>query len=422
MMRLRNRAWLCFVAASTLAFNISISAVEKEILQPIQTDYSVADPQFRRSINHLLGPSMVDGNKITTLINGDQIFPAMLDAIRHAEKSITFETYIWSDGKLSEEFAHAISERAKAGVKCHVIVDTIASHRLPRKLINEMTASGVRFVKYGHPNWWNILFFLNHRDHRKILVVDGKIGFAGGVGIHDSWLGNAEAPPLWRDTHYRIEGPAVAQLQGVFVDNWVRERNRVLQGDAYFPQLNAVGMSTVQCFKSGPRDGAENARLNYLMAIAAARKNIRFAHAYFVPDKLTTKALIDARKRGVQIEVIIPGPTDAQITKVASHSRWKQLLRAGVKFYEYQQAQYHCKQMIVDDVWTTAGSVNVDHRSFRINAENNFNVLDRTFAAEQIRMFEVDKSKSRLLTEKDLRWGPLGKLYECFATMFRSQL
>ncbi|MDB6026947.1 MAG: cls [Verrucomicrobiales bacterium] len=423
MIRFHHGLRMCAAAVLLqIALALPLVAVEKEILQPIQTDYSVSDPQFRQSINHLLGPPLVDGNKIKTLINGDEIFPAMLNAIRHAEKSITFETYIWSKGKVGEEFAHAISERAMAGVKCHVIVDTLGSMKLPRKLINEMRASGVRFVKYGHPNWWNFFFFLNHRDHRKILVVDGKVGFTGGVGIHDNWDGNAEAPPLWRDTHFKIEGPAVAQLQGVFVDNWVRERNRVLQGSDYFPPMEPAGKSAVQCFRSGPRDGAENARLDYLMSIAAARKSIRFEHAYFVPDKLITRALVDACKRGVKIEVIIPGPTDSEITKVAGHIRWKELLRAGVKFYEYQQAQYHCKEMIVDDIWVTAGSVNLDHRSFRINAENNFNILDKDFAAEQIRIFEQDKAQSRLLTLKDLRWGFFGKIYECFAGCFRSQL
>ncbi len=399
-----------------------LPAAEKEILQPIQTDYSVADAEFRQSISHLLGPPLVNGNKITTLVNGDQIFPAMFDAIQHAKRSITFETFIWGNGKISEDLAHAFSERARAGVKVHVIVDTLGGWGLPRKSIQEMTKAGVRFVKYGHPNWWDLFFFLNHRDHRKILVVDGKIGFAGGVGIHDSWRGNAEAPPLWRDTHFRIEGPAVGQLQGVFVDNWVRMRNRVLQGEDYFPPLQAAGNSAVQCFKSGPRDGAENARMNYLMAIAAARKNIRFSHAYFVPDTLLTKALVDACKRGVKVEVIVPGPIDFNLIKAASHARWKELIKAGVKFYEYQKCLYHCKEMIVDDIWVTAGSVNFDHRSFRINAENNFNVLDREFAAEQIHLFEKDKLNCRQMTLKDFRLTIFGRCYECLASMFTSQL
>ncbi len=405
-----------------LLFALHLGAVEKEILQPIQTDYSVSDPKFRHSMDGLLGPPLVNGNRVTTLINGVQIFPEMLKAIRGAQKSITFETYIWSRGKVSQEFADAICERARAGVKCHVIVDTLGSLKLPRKVVNEMRDAGVRLVKYGHPHWWNILFFLNHRDHRKILVVDGKIGFAGGVGIHDSWDGNAERPPLWRDTHYKIEGPAVGQLQGVFVDNWVRERNRVLQGADYFPVLQTNGNSAVQCFKSGPRDGAENARMNYLMSIAAARKSIKLEHAYFVPDKLTAKALLDARKRGVDVKIIIPGPTDSEFTKVAAHSRCKELMKAGIQFYEYEKAQFHCKVMIVDDVWVSAGSVNFDHRSFRINAENNFNVLDKEFAAEQLRIFDEDISKSRLLTMKDMRWGIFGKLYACFASLFSSQL
>ena len=253
-------------------------------------------------------------------------------------------------------------------------------------------------------------------------MVDGRVGFTGGVCLSDDWLGNAE-PGRWRETHLRVEGPVVAQMQGVFMENWLEMRSETLHGDEYFPEVKPAGTMAAQFFRSGPRDAAQNARLTYLLAIAAARKNIRLAHSYFVPDGLLIEALLDARRRGVKIELIVPSKIDNVATRRASRSRWGELLKAGVEFYEYEPTLYHCKIMIVDDIWATAGSVNVDERSFRINDEANLNVLDRKFAAKLIQTFEDDKSKSRRLTAEEFKersW--LSKCLDHFVGLFRSQL
>jgi cardiolipin synthase A/B len=263
----------------------------------------------------------------------------------------------------------------------------------------------------------------NHRDHRKLLVVDGFVGFTGGACLADEWMGNADSKERWRDTHFRIEGPAVAQLQGVFMDNWIQTQHEVLHGAAYFPPLKAAGSVYARCYKTGPRDGVEAARLVYLYSIAAARKNIRIAHSYFVPDGLVIEALLDARERGVQIEIITPGIIDANVVRRASRARWNELIKAGVEFYEYQPSLFHCKVMIVDDIWVTAGTVNFDDRSFRINDENTLEVLDHDFAATQIGIFERDKAKSRRITEQEYRkrsWPT--KAYEQFMSFFRAWL
>jgi cardiolipin synthase len=386
------------VSVFLISLFVFYSDFTKRVGEPIECSYSVADPEFTRSLAHLLGPEITPRNAVRELLNGDQIFPAMLQAIHNAKKSVTLETYIWESGKIGSQFRDALAEKAKAGVKVHIIVDGMGTLKLKDEDIELLRKAGAKFVKYGRDRWYKIKWNLNHRTHRKILVVDGRIGFTGGVCIADKWLGNADKPDLWRDTHYQVEGPAVLQLQGIFADNWLQTTGEVLHGPDYFPELNPDGETLVQGFASGPREHQETGRLVHLFSIAAARKHIRLAHAYFVPDDLAIQALLDARKRGVKVEIIVPGKNDSAIGRAASRSRWDELLKAGVEFYLYQPSLLHCKVMIVDDLWVTSGSINFDNRSFRINDEVNINVLDKKFAGRQVAIFEEDKKKSRPLT------------------------
>jgi cardiolipin synthase A/B len=399
----------------------STLAPEKQIDKPIDVGYSVTDEEFSRSIGHVLSAPVVDGNNVIELLNGDQIFPAMIAAITNAKKSITLEMYIWSSGEVSRLFINALTERARAGVKVHLLVDATGSSKLKRADREELREAGAEVVSY---NSFHLLrpFGLNHRTHRKMMVVDGRIGFAGGVCLSDDWSGNAE-PGHWRDTHFAIEGPVVAQIQGVFMENWLQAQSEVLHGEDYFPKLDSSGSMPAQFFRSGPRDAAEHARLSYLMAIGAARTNIRLAHVYFAPSKVVLEALLEARKRGVEIEVIVPGKVDNFVVDKASRSRWGQLLKAGVKFYEYQPTLFHCKIMVVDDSWITAGSVNFDERSFRVNDEANLNVWSRELAAKLIQTFEKDKTQCRELSENNFkRRNWCGRAFEQFFGLFRSQL
>ena len=394
---------------------------EKRIREPMHTTYSVADPEFANSISHLLTAPLVEGNHMVELLNGDQIFPAMLQAIREAKKTITLEMYIWSSGQVSTQFVAAVSERARAGVKVHILVDTFGSGKLSSADRSKLKDAGAEVLHYNPPQPFKIFRF-NHRTHRKIMVVDGRIGFTGGVCIHDDWGGNAE-PGRWRDTHFRIEGPVVGQMQGLFADNWLQMSSEVLHGPDYFPELKPAGTMKAQFFRSGPQDSAENARLAYKYSIAAAKKTIRLAHAYFVPDALLFRTLLDARKRGVTVEIIVPSKIDNFAVKKAGHARWRGLLEAGVEFYRYQPTLYHCKIMIVDDIWVTAGSVNFDDRSFKINDEANINVLDAAFAATMTRSFEEDKSKSTQLTFETFKSRNIfSKFFDHFFGLFRSQL
>lgn len=384
------------LVAGFLALNFMPS--EKQIETQLLRQYDASDPQFRRSMGVLLGPPIIEGNKVEELLNGDQIFPAMLAAIRAAQKSITFETYIYWSETIGQEFAHALSERARAGVKVHVMLDFIGSIKMDPRQIDAMKAAGVQVQRYHKPVWWK-LARLNNRTHRKILVVDGKVGFTGGVGIADQWRGNAQDEHHWRDTHFRVEGPVVGQMQAVFTDNWTKATGVVLDGEEYFPPLHKAGDSPAQMFSSSPTGGSESMHLMYLMAITAARHSIELSASYFVPDELAVRALVDAARRGVQVRIITPGKhIDAEVVRVASRERWGELLRAGIRIAEYQPTMYHVKALVVDRQLVSVGSTNFDNRSFSINDEANLNVLDPAFAARQAVLFEADWKRARQVT------------------------
>ena len=395
----------------------------KGIQYEVQHLYSADDPQFQRSMGSLVEPGIVEGNKITTLLNGAQIFPAMLDAVRRAEKSICLETYIYWSGDIGREFAKALSERARHGVKVHVLIDWVGSRKIDAALLDQMREAGVEVERYN-PLVWYALTRINHRDHRKLLIVDGKTGFTGGAGVADIWQGNADRPGHWRDSMWRIEGSAVAQMQAIFMDNWVKTTAEVLDGNRYFPELPAAGTVPAQMFKSSPREGTEDIRVMNLLVIAAARKRIRLSASYYVPDALTTQEFLEARARGVEVEIIVPGAeTDSATVKHASRGKWGPLLRAGVKIYEFQPTMYHCKVMIVDDVFVSLGSANFGNRSFRLNDEANLNVYDRDFTREQIRVFEADCAMSRQVSYHDWSSRSLWKRFLEFVTgPFRSQM
>jgi cardiolipin synthase len=397
---------------------------EKKLSRRIEPLYSASDPQFLRSMGTLLGPALSDGNIVKGLLNGDEIFPEMLAAIRAARKSIVFETYIYWSGKIGTEMAEALAERARNGVKVHVLIDWAGSTAMDEELLKTMESASVEIKRY-HPLRWYNLSRMNNRTHRKLLVVDGEIGFTGGVGIADQWLGHAQDLQHWRDSHYRLRGPAVAQMQAAFMDNWMKTSGEVLHGEIYFPKLQTEGEALAQVFKSSPGEGSESVRLMYLLSITSARKNVRIAAAYFVPDDLSIETLVAARKRGVTIEVIVPNATktDTRLTGWASRSRWGDLLEAGVLIYEYQPTMYHCKVMIVDDVWTSVGSTNFDNRSFRLNDEANLNIFDHEFARAEIKAFDDDRSKSTLVTLAMWKRRPwTEKVMDQAAGLLRSQL
>lgn len=418
-------AVIATLLATILVLNLSTS--EKKVQRKIEPLYAVADDQFARTMGSLLGPPLVAGNSLVDLQNGDAIFPAMLEAIASARRSICFETYIYWSGATGQKFADALGERASAGIPVHLLVDYVGSGRMDETMLSGLRARGVEIHKYHPPRFYN-LSRMNNRTHRKLLIVDGRVAFTGGVGIADKWNGNARTKEEWRDSHYRVEGPVVAQMQSAFLDNWIEGTGRVLHGDAYFPEPHGQATSSegvrAQMFKSAPGEGSESVRLMYLLSISAARKSIRIAASYFVPDDLAVEMLVAARKRGVRVEVIVPGKEiDTELVRKASRSRWGDLLEAGVEILEFQPTMYHCKVMIVDDLWVSVGSTNFDNRSFRLNDEANLNVLDESFARKQSAIFEDDKSRARQITFAEWKSRPRGeRMAEWMAGLLRHQL
>ena len=404
-----------------LAANLSLG--DKKIDTSVASLYGVGDPQFVRAMNVMLGPALVPGNRTRALVNGDEIFPEMLEAIRGARKSITFEMYIYWKGAIGEQFTAALEERARSGVKVHVIIDALGSQKIEKTVLGRLRDAGARVELYN-PVRWDTIARMNNRTHRKIMVIDGAVGFTGGAGIGDEWSGDAQDAEHWRDTHFRLEGPAVAQMQAAFMENWIEVTGEVLHGPEYFPELRPVGGELAQFVVSSPGGGGESAQLLYLMSIAAAQRSIQLSAAYFVPDDNEVRQLVEARERGVRVQIIVPGPaTDSAAVRRASRSTWGELLRAGVEIYEYQPTFYHVKVMTVDGLWVTVGSTNFDTRSFSTNDEANLNVYDRAFAAEGERIFERDLGRSRRITLEEWDARPLReKLLEHAAGLLSSQL
>ncbi|WP_246160100.1 phospholipase D-like domain-containing protein [Aureimonas fodinaquatilis] len=378
-----------------------------QVQEPIPHFAAVSDPAFLRTMHSVFEGDVQPGHSIRTLVNGDEIFPPMLSAIREAQVSVNFVTYIYWSSEIAREFATALAEKARDGVPVRVLVDFVGAIPFDEDTIKIMTDANVNFERF-RPIHWYTLDRINYRTHRKLLIVDGKIGFTGGVGIGDQWLGDARNPEEWRDNHYRVEGPVVADMQAAFAENWIEATGEVLQGDQFYPEAEEAGDLRVQHVKSSPNGGAKSMHQMLMMAMAGATENIRIAMAYFVPDDVAIAQLLQARERGVEIDIIVPGKqTDMPIVRHGSRHFWGELLEAGIRLHEYQPTMYHPKVLIVDEWWTTIGSTNFDERSFRLNDESNLNVYDGVFAKTQIDLFEADLSLSRQVTLEEWQNRPV---------------
>ncbi|MEP6471328.1 MAG: phospholipase D-like domain-containing protein [Acidobacteriota bacterium] len=370
---------------------------DKRTTYNYKPDYGVDNPQFRRSLE-VLGTEMVPENKAVLLENGAEFFPAMLEAIRAARASVNMEMFIFNKGKIAAEFAEVLAAKAREGIEVRVLLDDWGSH--PGELEDVMTRAGVKLKWYKPVRIYSI-YKVGNRTHRKILTIDGHIGFMGGVGIDDRWMGNASNPNEWRETMVRVEGPVVAQLQSIFTEDWVHTTGEVLHGEKQFPPTPAAGELLAQAISASRSDASSMAKLLYYMAIQAARKSIWIENAYFVPDGQIRRGLVHAAERGVDVRVIVPGPhIDIPIVRMASRHHYGELLDGGVKMYEYQPTMIHNKVMVVDGIWTTIGSINFVNRSMKKNAEANVAIYDRGFAGIVEKSILADLEKSQEFTKR----------------------
>ncbi len=389
---------------------------EKRTVYRYEPAYGVDSPEFRRSLD-ALGTEMVPYNAADLLQNGDETFGALLAGIRAARESINIELYIFDHGTVATEFARALCERARAGVEVRLLVDAWGSNL--GALADEMSAAGVS-VETFKPLRIYSLFRVGSRTHRRIVTVDGRIGFCGGFAIDDRWKGNARNPSEWRDTNVRVEGPVVAQLQHIFLEDWVHTTGEVLHGSKQFPTLEPAGDMLAQAVGSSRTDQSSMAKLLYYMAIQAARKNIWIENAYFVPDSQIRQGLVKAAERGVDVRVIVPGKyIDSPNVRLASRFHYGELLDGGVQIFEYLPTMMHNKVMVVDGIWTSIGSINFVNRSMKKNAETSVSVYDRRFAGQVEKMIEEDLARCDRFTKNEWKKrGLLARFGEMFFWLF----
>jgi cardiolipin synthase len=355
----------------------------------------VREASFLRAAEALTGAPVSYGNDADLLVNGDEIFPAYVGAIRDAEETVNLTTYAYWRGDIATEVADVLCEKASAGVECNVIVDAVGAAQMDRKLVHKMRDSGVSVCFFRPPKPYAVRR-LQYRNHRKLLIVDGVTGFTGGVGIAEEWTGNAQDPDHWRDTHVRVRGPVVRGLQGAFAENWLECTGDVLAGDRYLPEVDAIeDGGPMQVMRSSATVGDSNAEALIYLAVAAAKRSIELTSAYFVPRPAFTQALVEAAERGVHMRILVPGShIDKQFVRTAGRAAYDELIGAGIEIYEYCPTMLHAKTLTVDGIWASVGSVNFDNRSFQLHDEVTLCVQSERFAGQLHGIFERDLEDS----------------------------
>ena len=361
----------------------------------LRGELDVREPSFLRAAESVTGAPVSYGNDADLLINGDEIFPAYLGAIREAEETVNLLTYAYWRGDIAIEVAETLCEKTSAGVECNVILDAVGAARMDRGLVKKMREAGVQVCFFRPPKPYAVKR-LQHRTHRKLLILDGTTGFTGGVGIAEEWTGNAQDPDHWRDTHVRVRGPVVRGLQGAFGENWLECTGDVLAGDRYLPYIDELeDGGPMQVMRSSATIGDTNAEALVYLALAAAKESIELTSAYFVPRPAFTDALVEAAERGVRLRILVPGShIDKEFVRTAGRAAYDELIAAGIEIYEYCPTMLHAKTLVVDGTWSCVGSVNFDNRSFQLHDEVALGVQSERFAGRLHDVFERDLESS----------------------------
>jgi cardiolipin synthase len=399
------------IAILVLGFLLFIALFQPNLKYKITaaTSESLNSPDFFRTLEALTDSKIEPHTSVEVLPNGENFYAAELEAINNAEKNINLEAYIFKDGEIATRLIDALTERAQAGVKVHVVLDGVGSGiATTKKDFARLTQAGGK-VAFYHPLRWYNLSRYNNRTHREILVVDGKVGFVGGAGIADHWWKSKEKDPRWRDDMFRITGDAVNSLQGTFAENWLQASEEVLNGVEYFPDGTSAGKVTALVVNSTPSiGGSTRARMLFQTLLASARKSILITTPYFMPDQNVRKELINAiQKRGVKVTVLTAGDhNDHWLSRTSSRRLYGDLLQAGVKIYEYQPSMIHAKVMVIDGLWSVVGSTNFDNRSFGLNDEVNLAGCDEQLAGNLDHLFQQDLRESREITYQEWKSRP----------------
>jgi cardiolipin synthase len=391
------QSFLLFLALFEPGLDYKISTPPPE---PIESD------EFLCILEAITDAKVNHGNRIEVLTNGEVYYEAELEAIRAARSSINLEAYIFQKGEVTKRFVEALTERARDGVEVRLTLDAIGSFASWDSYFKELRDAGGRVCWY-HGFHWSTLARINNRTHREIIVVDGRVGFLGGAGFADHWLKGDEKNPRWRDTMFRIEGPAVTSLQAAFVENWLESSGEILTDIRFFPALaEAKGATAALIIDSSPTTGmSTRARILFQTLLASARKSILITTPYFLPDRSARHEMVRAiRERNVEIKIIVPGGhSDHLLTRRSSRRLFGDLLRAGAQIYEYEAAMIHSKTMIIDGLWSVVGSTNFDNRSFGLNDEVNLAAEDESLAARIREDFARDLEESRAVSYDEWR-------------------
>jgi cardiolipin synthase A/B len=416
-----RRAFAILLVAAAVVVILLLLAQDQETLK-VRSAVGAEDPRHSAYIAALVGAPLTRGNRYDVLTNGDQIFPAMLEAIRAAKRRISFETYIYDDGEVADKFTAALEEAARRGVRVNLVVDSVGASGMSGEDIKRLEAAGCRIGRFHSLNWYNIEE-VNYRTHRKILVVDGEVGFTGGVGVADHWLGHAQDKEHWRDTQVRMRGPVVRLVEADFYENFLETTGEVTpELDDPPREVDDTGHSLV--LRSSPTGGANDLKRLYLLAIASARRTVDITSPYFVTDESSEWSLRDAVSRGVKIRILVEGDeTDAMPVKYASRNAYERLLSMGIEIYEYQPTMMHTKALVVDSAWSMFGSANFDNRSLELNDELNVAVSDRDIARRFLEDLEQDlrvssrlelaswRQRSLLEKARERFWSYFGEIF-----------
>ena len=388
----------------------------------------LGEPSFFPTIAGHTDAPIMGGNRVDVLLNGAQIFPAMLQAIRGARVSITYAQYLYEEGEIAYELAEAFAERCRAGVRVKILIDSHGGGKMPEDIPALWKEAGcqmewfrrIKLLQFVTP--WALLSY-NYRNHRRVLVIDGRIGFTGGHGVSQAWTGNGRMEKHWRETDVRVEGPIVQQLQAAFAESWRETTGDVLGDDVFFPRLEARGSVYAQVVKSSPYGGTHESYLLFLLSITSAQKTIYITNPYFLPDERMTDALLKAVARGVRVVVLGPGDIDWMLVYRASRRGFGPLMLGGIELYEYQPALLHAKTMVVDGIWALIGTTNLDNRSFALNEEVNFIAYDAEVAAQLEKAFHEDLKLSKKLDYETWQARPWReKFLELFTIPLKEQL
>jgi cardiolipin synthase A/B len=415
-----RRAFVILLVAAAV-FALGLLFAQDQVTIRVRSAVGAGEPRHANYIAGLLGAQLTRSNRFTVLTNGDQIFPAMLKAIAGARRRISFETYIYTAGDMAEQFTRAFEEAPRRGVRINLVIDAVGGS-ISDEQVRRLESAGCRLATFNTPSWYSIEE-INYRTHRKILVVDGRIGFTGGVGIDDQWKGNAQDRDHWRDTMVQAEGPIARLMEGGFYENFAEAAGEMTpELDDVEPAADEQGAAVV--VRSSPSGGANDLKRLYLLALASARQSVEITTPYFVTDESSRWALADAIKRGVRIRLLVEGDiTDAMPVKYASRRHYEQLMELGIEIYEYQPTMMHTKTFVVDGAWSMFGSANFDNRSLELNDELNVAVSSRDLAWRFLEDFEQDlkasrrldlqawRQRSMLQKAREIFWASFGEIF-----------